>query len=154
MAVEQRILETVRSPFLCRAFATITTDTDYHCFLLEHVDGRPLYQCVRAYRSDSMTGRFPEQLAAVVAAQIVLAVQELHAQGFIHRDLKSGNVLLDRYGHVKVIDFGLAKQPGADQRAQSFCGTHYIMAPEVFSRTPYDFSVDWWCVFPLLQLGS
>ena len=43
-------------------------------------------------------------------AEIVLAVEQLHTMGIIYRDLKPENVLLDKDGHIKLTDFGFAKQ--------------------------------------------
>lgn len=109
---------------------------------MEYIDGRPLYQCVWKFKDGS--GRLPERVAKFFAAQIVLAVRALHESGFVHRDLKSGNVLVDRLGFAKVVDFGFAKKLGEHERAHSFCGTHYIMAPEIFTRASHGFDVDWW----------
>lgn len=115
---------------------------------MEYVDGKPLYQCIWKYKDGS--GRLPEHVAKFFAAQLVLAVRALHTGGFVHRDLKSGNVLVDHAGFVKVIDFGFAKQLAAHgagpTRVHSLCGTHYIIAPEVFTRSASGFAADWWCV--------
>lgn len=114
-------------------------------FLLEFIDGRPLYECVWKYKD---TGRFPESVAKFFAAQLVLALRDLHTNGYIHRDFKSGNVLVGKNGFAKVIDFGLSKKYCGPEngigRTQSLCGTHYIMAPEVFCKNPYDSCIDWW----------
>ncbi|GMF37620.1 unnamed protein product [Phytophthora fragariaefolia] len=132
---EKFILEKVSSPFLCRGFESVET-TDEIAFVQEYIEGRPLYECVWKYRE---TGRIPEHVAKFFAAQLVLALRDLHAQGFAHRDFKSGNVLVAIDGFVKVIDFGLAKRIALDagaagdptERTQSMVGTHYVMAPEV-----------------------
>ncbi|DAZ96383.1 TPA: hypothetical protein N0F65_010750, partial [Lagenidium giganteum] len=143
---EQRVLSEVTSAFLCRSVDHFE-DEDFSSLLLEYIDGKPLYRCVWHYKD---RGRFPEHIAKFYAAQVVLAIRALHTQGFVHRDLKSGNILVDKRGFAKVIDFGLAKELSkADpkdpaSRTSSFCGTHYIMAPEVFLRTEYGFQVDWW----------
>ncbi|EGZ27817.1 hypothetical protein PHYSODRAFT_293527 [Phytophthora sojae] len=146
LEAEKFVLLHATSPFLCRGFESFAT-TAQVAFLLEFIDGRALYECVWKYRE---TGKFPEHVAKFFAAQLVLALRDLHAQGFIHRDLKSGNVLVGKDGFIKVIDFGLAKKlvGGADgdptERTQSMCGTHYVMAPEVFYREAYGFAIDWW----------
>ncbi|CEG37963.1 agc protein kinase [Plasmopara halstedii] len=144
LEVEKSILFELQSPFLCRGFRTFETSNEI-LLLQEFIDGRPLYECIWMFQD---TGRFPEHMAKFFAAQLVLALRDLHAHQYIHRDFKSGNVLIDKKGFAKVIDFGLSKSTCMNDcrsgRTQSLCGTHYIMAPEVFSRNLYDFSCDWW----------
>ncbi|KAI9996002.1 hypothetical protein PInf_013180 [Phytophthora infestans] len=144
---EKSILLKIKSPFLCRGFQVIET-TDEVSFLQEYIEGRALYECIWKYRD---TGRFPEHVAKFFAVQLVLALRDLHAQGYVHRDFKSGNVLVGKSGFVKVIDFGLSRKVVADGkvddysgRTQSVCGTHYVMAPEMFFKESYAFGVDWW----------
>ncbi|KAH7481899.1 hypothetical protein KRP22_011138 [Phytophthora ramorum] len=147
LEAEKFILQQVKSPFLCRGFEAFETAKEVG-LLQEFIEGRALYECVWKYRE---SGKFPEHVAKFFAAQLVLAVRDLHAAGFIHRDLKSGNVLVGRDGSVKVIDFGLTKRVDVDKeggdspaRTQSMCGTHYVMAPEIFFREPYGATIDWW----------
>ncbi|KAG2917668.1 hypothetical protein PC117_g17367 [Phytophthora cactorum] len=85
LEAERSILLKLRSPFLCRGFQIFET-TEEVSFLQEYVEGRALYECVWKYRD---TGRFPEHVTKFFAAQLVLALRDLHAQGYIHRDFKS-----------------------------------------------------------------
>lgn len=48
----------------------------------------------------------PEKWAKFYTAEVVLALDAIHSMGFIHRDVKPDNMLLDRYGHLKLADFG------------------------------------------------
>jgi serine/threonine protein kinase len=54
-------------------------------------------------------GRFREDAAVFYAAELVLAIEAVHTLGYIHRDIKPDNVLIDAGGHLKLADFGLAK---------------------------------------------
>lgn len=48
----------------------------------------------------------PEKWAKFYTAEVVLALDAIHSMGFIHRDVKPDNMLLDRHGHLKLADFG------------------------------------------------
>lgn len=52
-------------------------------------------------------GVFPETLARFYVAELTLAIESVHKMGFIHRDIKPDNILIDLDGHIKLTDFGL-----------------------------------------------
>jgi serine/threonine protein kinase len=52
----------------------------------------------------------PEENARLYLAEILVSIEELHRNGIIHRDIKPENILLDAEGHIKLSDFGLAKE--------------------------------------------
>ena len=52
---------------------------------------------------------WPEHFVAFYAAEVILALDYMHKNGVMHRDLKSENVLIDRDGHVRLTDFGVSK---------------------------------------------
>ena len=90
-------------------------------------------------------GRFTEKLAKIYAAELVLALEYLHACNIIFRDLKPRNVLFNTNGHVILTDFGLSKEGVADtDLCSSFCGSHAYLAPEVIARNGYGKSIDWY----------
>lgn len=85
-----------------------------------------------------------EQIAAVCLA-VLQALSVLHAQGVIHRDIKSDSILLTHDGRVKLSDFGFCAQVSKEvPRRKSLVGTPYWMAPELISRLPYGPEVDIW----------
>lgn len=85
-----------------------------------------------------------------ICHEICIALNFLHKNKIIHRDLKAGNVLLCMDGSVKLADFGVsARNKSTLQKRDSFIGTPYWMAPEVvlcetFRDNPYDYKVDIW----------
>lgn len=85
--------------------------------------------------------RFPNPVAKFYAAEVTLALEYLHAQNIIYRDLKPENLLLDRHGHVKITDFGFAKE--VPDITYTLCGTPDYLAPEVVASKGYNKSVDW-----------
>jgi len=50
---------------------------------------------------------FTHELAQFYIAELVLAIESVHAMGFIHRDIKPDNILIDHDGHIRLTDFGL-----------------------------------------------
>ncbi|XP_065408618.1 STE20-like serine/threonine-protein kinase isoform X5 [Chrysemys picta bellii] len=86
----------------------------------------------------------------VVCKQTLEALNYLHENKIIHRDLKAGNILFTLDGDIKLADFGVsAKNTRTIQRRDSFIGTPYWMAPEVVmcetsKDRPYDYKADVW----------
>lgn len=70
---------------------------------MEFVAGGELFNYIRA------EGQFSNRTAQMVAAEIILALQYLHNQDIIYRDIKPENLLVDHEGHLKLTDFGFAK---------------------------------------------
>jgi serine/threonine protein kinase len=66
----------------------------------------------------------------------------LHSRSIIHRDVKSGNLLLDESGCIKVADFGLARAHGPTSNLLTLVGTYPYMAPELLDNQAYNNSVD------------
>lgn len=94
---------------------------------------------------------FTEPRARFYAAEIASALGYLHQNNIIYRDLKPENLLLDRYGHVVLTDFGLCKEGiKLKDKTDTFCGTPEYLAPEVILKKPYDRTVDWWCLGSVL----
>jgi serine/threonine protein kinase len=100
-----------------------------HYFMMEFVDGLNLRQVQQA-------GRIPPPEALKIIPQICDALQYAHEEGVVHRDIKPENVMLDKKGHVKITDFGLAKILGLEAKdlrltgPAEVMGTPHYMAPE------------------------
>lgn len=79
-----------------------------------------------------------------IAAEIAMGMNYLHLCSIMHRDLKSGNILLDAHGTVKISDFGLScvldLSGSHDLTAET--GTYRWMAPEVIRHEPYSTKAD------------
>ena len=81
-------------------------------------------------------------MAKFYSAEVTLALEYLHTFDIIYRDLKPENLLLDRHGHVKITDFGFAKE--VPDITWTLCGTPDYLAPEVVASKGYNKSVDWY----------
>ncbi|KAK7933760.1 hypothetical protein WMY93_004656 [Mugilogobius chulae] len=102
---EKRIFEMInasRHPFLVNLFGCFQTD-DHVCFVMEYLPGGDLMIHIH-------TDPFTEEQTRFYSACVVLALEFLHQNKIIYRDLKLDNILLDRDGYVKMTDFGLCKE--------------------------------------------
>jgi len=86
-----------------------------------------------------------EDQIAYIVGQMCLGLKYLHTSRKIHRDIKCGNILLTRSGHVKIADFGVSAtlQRTVDKRNTTI-GSPYWMAPEVIQQEAYDYKADIW----------
>ena len=96
-------------------------------------------------------GPFSELKTQFYIAEIFLAIESLHSRNIIYRDLKPENILIDSDGHIKITDFGIAKELD-DEITPTFtmCGTPEYMAPEILQGKGYDKMVDYWSLGILL----
>jgi protein kinase A len=75
-----------------------------------------------------------------------MTIEYLHdVQGVAYRDLKPENILLDADGHIKLVDFGFAKQVD-NRETYTLCGTPEYLAPEVIHNSGHGLAVDWWAL--------
>jgi len=76
--------------------------------------------------------RFSEKVSKFYFAEILLAIEYLHANNVFYRDLKPENILLDDEGHIKLADFGISRINFSERdRSTSFCGSPEYMSPEM-----------------------
>jgi serine/threonine protein kinase len=135
---EVAILQTLRHPFITRLYCSFQT-REQLCMLMEFQPGGELYTVSRHQL-------IPEEAARVHAAQVSLALDYLHAQGIIYRDLKPENVVLDARANCMLTDFGLAHRSG-DERGGAPFGSVPYMAPELFILpVQVTKAVDWWAL--------
>ncbi len=94
---------------------------------MDFVEGRDLASLIRE------RGKFPPDEAAGIIAQVCRALEAAHGEGVVHRDLKPQNVMLDKHGRVKVMDFGIARSTeavGGMTQTGAMIGTPEYMSPE------------------------
>ena len=132
------ILEKLNNPFIVKLHYAFQTPEKLY-FVIDFLNGGELFWHLRKDQ------RFSEERTKFYAAEIVLALECLHKNGIIYRDLKPENVLLDKDGHIKLTDFGLSKVGmQGDLMSYTFCGTPEYLAPEIVKGSGHNKSVDWW----------
>jgi serine/threonine kinase 38 len=152
---EQLFMSKVKSPWIVDLKASFQ-EGDYLYLVMEFLPGGDLMNLL--IKKDILT----EDEARFYIAELILAVDSIHKLDCIHRDIKPDNVLIDKNGHIKLSDFGLAKVSDklyenykyenfnknklTHKKNYSCVGTAYYVAPEVLNKSGYGKDIDWWSV--------
>ncbi|MFN7979330.1 MAG: protein kinase [Vicinamibacterales bacterium] len=141
---EARAASALRSPHVAVTYDLVEHD-DALFIAMEYVEGEPL---------STRIARGPLDVtdALEIALQVADALDDAHARGVVHRDIKSANIMLTARQRVKVLDFGLAKflTPSTADHAQTLgltmpgmvLGTLHYMAPEQLRGGEVDHRAD------------
>jgi tetratricopeptide (TPR) repeat protein len=152
---EARAASALNHPHICAVFD------------VGEANGRPylVMELLEGQTLRDFAGGKPVEPGVVIGlgVQIADALEEAHAKGIIHRDIKAGNIMVTGRRHVKVLDFGLAKYAGAATESDStltmqsltaagtVLGTPHYMAPEILQGKPADARSDLWALGVVLQ---
>nr|AML78005.1 putative LOV domain-containing protein [Thujopsis dolabrata] len=168
--IERQIIDMMDHPFLPTLYASFQTKT-HVCLITDFAPGGELFWLL----DRQPTKAVEEDAVRFYAAEVVVALEYLHCQGVIYRDLKPENVLIQRDGHVLLTDFDLSfltsckpkliKQPRIPKRirkaknephpvfvaeptaaSNSFVGTEEYIAPETITGAGHSSAVDWWAL--------
>nr|AML76667.1 putative LOV domain-containing protein [Ulmus alata] len=172
---EREILDLLDHPFLPALYASFQTKT-HICLITDYCPGGELFLLL----DRQPTKVLKEDAVRFYAAEVIVALEYLHCQGIIYRDLKPENVLLQSNGHVSLTDFDLScltsckpqllipntneKKKKKQQKGQqppifmaepmrasnSFVGTEEYIAPEIITGAGHTSAVDWWALGILL----
>jgi serine/threonine protein kinase len=137
---EARAMAKLSHPNIISVYHFGTTPEGHLFFVMEFIEGSDLSQIIR---SDGFT---PDRALAIVA-QVCMALAYAHGKGVIHRDIKPANVMVDKKGHAKLTDFGVARIEDPDggaeaTRAGAVIGTPSYMSPEQIQGQPIDRRTD------------
>ncbi|POM78147.1 AGC protein Kinase [Phytophthora palmivora] len=144
LQAERDIMTKINHPFLISLRYAFQTKSNVY-LVMPFVAGGELFHHLHK------EGLLLESSAKFYAAEMVLALEHLHSKGIIHRDLKPENVLLGADGHIRLTDFGLAKEMADEGDSTStMCGTNEYMPPEMIRRKAYNQAVDWWALGALI----
>eukprot|EP00427_Karlodinium_veneficum_P018157 CAMPEP_0169143950 /NCGR_PEP_ID=MMETSP1015-20121227/45923_1 /TAXON_ID=342587 /ORGANISM="Karlodinium micrum, Strain CCMP2283" /LENGTH=454 /DNA_ID=CAMNT_0009211051 /DNA_START=72 /DNA_END=1437 /DNA_ORIENTATION=+ len=128
-------------PHIARLYDVYETKQHIH-LVMECVEGGDLFEKLHDKGSC-----FSEDESSKMLMQLLSAVNYMHKNGVVHRDIKMENIVFDQYGCLKLIDFGLSAMldPSSSDRLRRCCGTVEYCAPEVF-RKWYTSQCDLWSV--------
>jgi serine/threonine kinase 38 len=158
---EQLLMSKIKSPWIVDLKASFQ-EGDYLYLVMDYLPGGDLMSLL--IKKDILT----EKEAKFYIAEIISAVESIHNLHCIHRDIKPDNILIDKNGHIKLSDFGLAKVSDSlynndlniikfnndnneddnfkHEKNYSCVGTAYYVAPEVLNKKGYGPEIDWWSV--------
>ena len=135
---ERILLSKINYPFLVKLYCCFQ-DKEYLYFILEFIQGGELF--FHLHREI----RFDDEKTSFYIAELILALNFLHENKIIYRDIKPENILLDIDGNIKLTDFGLSRLCSCkDEKVFTICGTPYYIAPEILEKKGYNNTVDWW----------
>ena len=134
---ERILLSKLNSPLMIKLFYCFQDEKNLY-FIMEFVQGGELLYHLKKHI------RFDDERTKFYIAELILALDYLHQNNIIYRDIKPENILIDKTGHIKLIDFGLSKIIKSNEKMLTICGTPYYLAPEIVKGKGYNNSADWW----------
>uniref|UniRef100_A0A5F8GTB1 Citron Rho-interacting kinase n=1 Tax=Monodelphis domestica TaxID=13616 RepID=A0A5F8GTB1_MONDO len=143
---EQSILCRSTSPWIPQLHYAFQDKQNLY-LVMEYLPGGDLLSLLNRYED-----QLDENMIEFYLAELVLAIHSVHQMGYVHRDIKPENILIDRTGHIKLVDFGAAAKMTTNKMVKSKLpiGTPDYMAPEVLTVMNGDGKgihgpeCDWW----------
>lgn len=125
-------------PNIAQVYAIEETDNELF-IVLEYVEGKELKDVIRE-------GELTNEEKLEITLQIAKGLNAAHERGIIHRDIKTGNIMIDSSKRVKIMDFGLARLEGSDHitKQGTTVGTTAYMSPEQLRGVEADYRSDIW----------
>lgn len=128
---EAHIMMLLRHPHIVQ-LKNLVAIGPYFYILMDYVNGGQLLHYIVKRQ------KLSEPHARHFSRQIMSALDYMHRNSIVHRDLKIENILIDKSGkNIKIIDFGLSNLFCPERRLTTYCGSLYFAAPELLRATPY-----------------
>jgi len=135
--LEKNVLLKIDHPFIMKMVKYLKNES-YIFFINEYIKGKELWEVIRDI------GLLNKEQTQFYGGSILIAIDYLHKQKIIYRDIKPENVMVNVKGYIKIIDFGTVKE--IKDRTSTIIGTSHYMAPEITKGEGYSFQVDIWSI--------
>lgn len=135
MAVQREIntLSDLWHPNIMKLHEVIDQRTQVH-LVMELCHGMSIYHMIKKQPNQ----RLPEDQCRPIFRQVVEGIAYMHKKGYVHRDLKLDNILIDPTTKtVKIIDFGFSLKSSSAEKLSVYCGTPHYMDPDLVRKVPY-----------------
>jgi len=141
---EVQILKKVRNPYIIRYYTSFVED-EFLYIIMELAEGGDLAALIK--QNKERRKYFSEKQIWDFAWELCHAIDYLHNNNIIHRDIKTLNIFITKDNHIKLGDLGVSKIVSSAASLQGTrVGTPLYLSPELVKQLPYDFKVDIWAL--------
>ena len=149
---ELSLMKQIDHPFAIVLYDTFEDDENYY-LVMEYVEGETLISYLQNYSP------LPEWKVQYLFIELISCLHYLHTQlKLVHRDLRLENIMIDKKGNIRVIDFGLGNfYGGHTQLLKTMCGSPSFASPEMLKGEQYTYTTDLWsagCILYVLAVGK